>query len=168
MSKTLESRDALFCLCCCTAFGGSNRLGARREARLLRRIEAVCDCYEQRAAESKHDMRVLFCSNYGNSRSFRCQRPSCLEVPSLLAIPPRASTSLYSRRTKPLSLSTAFSKNLVSNTYPGRGVARSLNMHPEGASNCPWGNHRALLQFTYAQGASYACNVDHASVFTGR
>ena len=139
MSKTLESRDTLFCLCCCTAFGGGKRPGARREARLLRRIEAVCDCYEQRAAESKHDMRVLFCSNYGNSRSFRCQRPSCLEVPSLLAIPPRASTSLYSRRTKPLSLSTAFSKNLVSNTYPGRGVARALICIPKVLRTVPGG-----------------------------
>jgi hypothetical protein len=59
MSKTLESRDALFCLCCCTAFGGGNRPGARREARLLRREEAISHGYEQRAADSKHDL--LFC-----------------------------------------------------------------------------------------------------------
>ena len=55
-------RDSLLFTCCCTAFGGGKRPGARREARLLRRVEAVCDCNEQRTAESKHDLRVLVLS----------------------------------------------------------------------------------------------------------
>ena len=37
-------------------------------------------------------------------------------------------------------------------------------MHPEGASNCSWGDHRALLQFTYAQGSVLRVQVDLPSV----
>ena len=70
MSKTLESRDALFCLCCCTAFGGGNRPGARREARLLRRVEAICHGYEQRAADSKHDFVILCGVMNGNVKEY--------------------------------------------------------------------------------------------------
>ena len=51
-------RDSLL-FTCCTAFGGGNRPGASREARLLRRVEAICHGYEQRAADSKHDFVIL-------------------------------------------------------------------------------------------------------------
>ena len=37
-------------------------------------------------------------------------------------------------------------------------------MHPEGASNCPWGNHRALLRFTFKREPTYACKSMIASV----
>ena len=73
---------------------------------------------------------------------------------------PGASKSLKSRFTKLLFPVYASRKKIIRLG----GGARSLNMHPEGASNCSWGNRRVLLRFTYAQGASYACKVDHASV----
>ena len=40
-------------------------------------------------------------------------------------------------------------------------------MHPEGASNCSWGNHRALLRFTCTRKRLYACKSMLASVLLG-
>ena len=81
------SRDTLFCLCCCTSFGGGNRPGARREARLLRREEAISHGYEQRAADSKHDLRVpsFFAATRGLTKA---ASRSFYGVATLLASPP--------------------------------------------------------------------------------
>ena len=93
MSKTLESRDALFCLCCCTAFDGGNRPGARREARLLRREEAISHGYEQRAADSKHDF-VILCAKCCNSRSSKAASSKMTESTAYWLALPGAGTSL--------------------------------------------------------------------------
>ena len=48
---------------------------------------------------------------------------------------------------------------LSQKNHTSRAGARSLNMHPEGASHCPWGNHRALLQFICTQGSALRVQV---------
>ena len=163
MSKTLESRDALFCLCCCTAFGGGNRPGARREARLLRRVEAISHCYEQQPAEGKHDLRVLVLSIESTLGLSPSKLPSLYGVCSLLAIPLRGQyESVFTVHEAAFAVYGFLEKPRLK--YVSRARSRAgFNMHPEGASNCSWGKHRALLRST-SQGSAITRESMLASV----